>query len=185
MKKLILEALKLCMEDYDKNNVFIMYENDITMRIFYVFYKNKIPICCQDQVGSHYNDLNVLGNKKEGIWHSVEVKRSNINRSFEDSRKNYPKATKWIVSFWEEMSSVPRNKTLEEIKKKIINGKHIIIHGTEWGKNEIKNLMENAKKSGFKLIKHNNLNKPKWKLLLIYSQKHKPTLEIIGYTGKN
>lgn len=185
MKKRILEALKLCMRDYDENNLFIRYENDITVRIFYVFYKDKIPIYCQDQVGSHYNDLTILRNKKGDMGHSVEVKRKSISRSFEDSMKNYPKATKWMVSFWEVMSSVPSNKTLEKIKKKIINGKHIIIHGTGWGKNEIKRLIENAKKSGFKLIKRNNSNKSKWKLLLIYSQKHKPTLEIVGYTYKN
>ena len=163
IKKAILEALKLCMKDEDQNESYIVYENDITMRIFHVLYGNNIPICSQTRVGNHYNDLTILG-KKDDVEHSIEVKRSNINSSLKDSKKRYPKATKWIVSFWEEVSSIPNNKTLSTAKGKIGNGKHIIIHGTHWDSNNIEKLKRNAEKSGFK-VEHRNINKSKWKLL--------------------
>lgn len=175
----IVKSLNLCKRDYYIDNQFIQYENDITMRIFHVFYRDKFPICAQTQYGKHYNDLTILGKKEN---HIIEVKKKNINKSFKDSQKIYRNEKKWMVSFWieprEEGSSIPQRKTLDKIKEKILKNKNIFIHGTIWDNDKVAKLMKNAQDSGFITIKTHNINKYKWRVVLFYSQNNKPVLDI-------
>lgn len=184
IQKKIVESLKLCMKDNGKvrGDDIIVYENDITMRIFYVFYKDKYLVCSQTRYGEHYNDLTILGKKNT---HIIEVKNGSINKSFKkDSKKRFPKATKWIVSFWigskGEGSEIPQRKTLSKIKTLIVNNKNIIIiHGTSWDNDKVIKLKESAQDLGFEMIKTRNINKSKWRVVLFYCQNNKPVLKII------